>query len=127
MLRIVEVAPALDEWIRRWRADALPFEPLFPASPDLIWKYTAERVCWVQACEDAGFEYVCSAPIHSRSSAGWGTRSSRRRSSTSTSATRSNSQLRCGVTAHRPPTAKTRLQFPLAIRHFWWALQDLNL
>ena len=61
-LKISIVAPALDDWIRRWRAGAAPWEPLFPnpyaRNQQKRWTYNAEWKCWAQACRDAGVEHV---------------------------------------------------------------------
>ncbi len=61
-LPVREVVLELDEWIRKWRMDALPFEPLFPnptaTNPEKRWRYHAEWMCWSKACDAAGVEHV---------------------------------------------------------------------
>jgi integrase len=61
-LKVSIVAPELDDWIRRWRANAPPWEPLF-RNPSALnaqkrWKPNAEWKCWAKACRDAGVEHV---------------------------------------------------------------------
>ncbi len=61
-LLVASVAPELDAWICKWRANAGPFEPLFPnptaLNADKRWLYNAEWNCWDRACKQAGFEHV---------------------------------------------------------------------
>lgn len=62
-LPIREVAPELDEWLSRWRSEAMKAEPLFPnprayKKSLLRWLEHAERNVWRSACDTAGVEYV---------------------------------------------------------------------
>lgn len=60
VLHIGDVAPELDAWIRKHRAQAAPWEPLFlsPRARDGRWKETPETRVWKKACRDAGVEHV---------------------------------------------------------------------